>query len=75
MTPSLFLLPFASEKFDTPTRRLFLAGVAASTLARASAEARPVVVGSKLDLEGGLLGHMMLLALAVIAAAASRAGA
>ena len=48
----------------TPTRRLFLAGVAASTLARASAEARPVVVGSKLDLEGGLLGHMMLLALA-----------
>src|SRR3977135_1620521 len=46
------------------TRRLCLAGVAASTLARASAEARPVVVGSKLDLEGGLLGHMMLLALA-----------
>ena len=27
-------------------------------------EARPVVVGSKLDLEGGLLGHVMLLALA-----------
>ena len=47
-----------------PTRRLFLAGVAASTLARASGEARPVLVGSKLDLEGGLLGHMMLLALA-----------
>ena len=35
-----------------PTRRLFLAGAAASTLTRASAEARPVVVGSKLDLEG-----------------------
>ncbi len=64
MTPSLFPLPFSHEMLCTPTRRLFLAGAAASTLTRASAEARPVVVGSKLDLEGGLLGHMMLLALA-----------
>jgi osmoprotectant transport system substrate-binding protein len=59
----LFLPSFSYEMLCTPTRRLFLAGVAASALARASAEARPVVVGSKLDLEGGLLGHMMLLAL------------
>ena len=64
MTRSVFLHPFSDERLCTPTRRLFLAGVAVSTLARASAEARPVVVGSKLDLEGGLLGHMMLLALA-----------
>src|ERR1700720_1596556 len=64
MTPSLFRRPVSHAMLCTPTRRLFLAGVAASTLARASAEARPVVVGSKLDLEGGLLGHMMLLALA-----------
>ena len=64
MTPSLFQLQFSRAMLCTPTRRLFLAGVAASTLARASAGARPVVVGSKLDLEGGLLGHMMLLALA-----------
>src|SRR6202047_5027161 len=64
MTPSVFLHPFSYETLCTPTRRLFLAGVAASTLARASAEERPVVVGSKLDLEGGLLGHIMLLALA-----------
>lgn len=54
---------FSYEVLRTPTRRLFLAAVAASTLARARAAARPVVVGSKLDLEGGLLGHMMLLAL------------
>jgi osmoprotectant transport system substrate-binding protein len=64
MTPSVFLHPFSYETLCTPTRRLFLAGVAASTLARASAEERPVVVGSKLDLEGGLLGNIMLLALA-----------
>ena len=64
MTPSVFVPPLPYELLCTPTRRLFLAGVAASALARASAEARPVVVGSKLDLEGGLLGHMMLLALA-----------
>jgi osmoprotectant transport system substrate-binding protein len=64
MTPSLFPLPFSYEMLCRPTRRLFLAGIATSTLARASAEARPAVVGSKLDLEGGLLGHMMLLALA-----------
>ena len=44
-------------------RRLFLAGLASSTLARQSPAAPPVVVGSKLDLEGGLLGEMMLLAL------------
>ncbi len=50
--------------FGRPTRRLFLAGVASSTLARAANAARPVVVGSKLDLEGGLLGEIMLLALA-----------
>jgi osmoprotectant transport system substrate-binding protein len=62
--PGLFLPSFSYETLCTPTRRLFLVGIAASTLARASAEARPVVVGSKLDLEGGLLGHMMLLALA-----------
>jgi osmoprotectant transport system substrate-binding protein len=49
--------------FGRPTRRLFLAGVASSTLARADNAARPVMVGSKLDLEGGLLGEMMLLAL------------
>ena len=64
MTPGVLVPPLPYEMLCTPTRRLFLAGVAASTLARASAEARPVVVGSKLDLEGGLLGHMMLLALA-----------
>jgi osmoprotectant transport system substrate-binding protein len=62
MTPSVFVSPLPYEMLCTPTRRLFLAGVVASTWARASA--RPVVVGSKLDLEGGLLGHMMLLALA-----------
>jgi osmoprotectant transport system substrate-binding protein len=64
MTPRVLLRSFSYEMLCTPTRRLFLAGVAAATLARASAEAQPVVVGSKLDLEGGLLGHMMLLALA-----------
>ncbi len=63
MTPSLLLRPFSYEMLCGPTRRLFLAGVAASALARASAQTRPVVVGSKLDLEGGLLGHMILLAL------------
>jgi osmoprotectant transport system substrate-binding protein len=45
------------------TRRLFLAGIASSTTVRAENAAPPVVVGSKLDLEGGLLGEMMLLAL------------
>ena len=54
---------FLYDVFGTPTRRLFLAAVASSTLARAGTAARPVVVGSKLDLEGGLLGEMMLLAL------------
>jgi len=47
-----------------PTRRLFLAGVFGSALALPGNATRPVVVGSKLDLEGGLIGHMMLLALA-----------
>ncbi len=54
---------FLYDVLSTPTRRLFLAAVASSTLARAGTAARPVVVGSKLDLEGGLLGEMMLLAL------------
>jgi osmoprotectant transport system substrate-binding protein len=54
---------FLYDVLGTPTRRLFLAAVASSTLARAGTAARPVVVGSKLDLEGGLLGEMMLLAL------------
>jgi osmoprotectant transport system substrate-binding protein len=47
-----------------PTRRLFLAGAASCALTRQSLAASPIVVGSKLDLEGGLLGEMMLLALA-----------
>jgi osmoprotectant transport system substrate-binding protein len=50
--------------YDMSTRRLFLAVVASCALARQSLAASPVVVGSKLDLEGGLLGEMMLLALA-----------
>jgi osmoprotectant transport system substrate-binding protein len=54
---------FLYDVLGTPTRRLFLAAIASSTLARAGTAARPVVVGSKLDLEGGLLGEMMLLAL------------
>ena len=54
---------FLYDVLGMPTRRLFLAAVASSTLARAGTAARPVVVGSKLDLEGGLLGEMMLLAL------------
>jgi osmoprotectant transport system substrate-binding protein len=51
------------DSLRTPTRRLFLAGVFASATARAETAASPVVVGSKLDLEGGLLGEMILLAL------------
>jgi osmoprotectant transport system substrate-binding protein len=46
-----------------PTRRLFLARLAAGTLTRAGNAAQPVVVGSKLDSEGALLGEMLLLAL------------
>jgi osmoprotectant transport system substrate-binding protein len=46
------------------TRRVLIIGSAASALPRANAETRPVVVASKLDLEGGLLGQMILLALA-----------
>jgi osmoprotectant transport system substrate-binding protein len=49
--------------YEMLTRRLFLAGVASSATARAETAASPVVVGSKLDLEGGLLGEMILLAL------------
>ncbi len=63
MTLSPYQRPLSHETRRTPTRRLFLAGAATSMLARARADARPIVVGSKLDLEGGLLGHMMLLAL------------
>ncbi|MCI0600242.1 MAG: ABC transporter substrate-binding protein [Beijerinckiaceae bacterium] len=46
-----------------PTRRCLLTGLAAAALPPASAAASPVTVGSKLDLEGALLGHLMLLAL------------
>jgi osmoprotectant transport system substrate-binding protein len=46
------------------SRRLALAVIAAPALPRVNASARPVAVGSKLDLESGLLGEMMLLALA-----------
>jgi osmoprotectant transport system substrate-binding protein len=49
--------------YDMLTRRLFLTGIASSSTVRAAYAAPPVVVGSKLDLEGGLLGEMMLLAL------------
>ena len=41
----------------------FLAGAGVGAFARQSSAAAPVIVGSKLDLEGGLLGEMMLLAL------------
>ncbi|MCI0467695.1 MAG: ABC transporter substrate-binding protein [Beijerinckiaceae bacterium] len=47
-----------------PTRRCLLAGLAASALPPASAAESPVAVGSKIDLEGGLLGQMMLISLA-----------
>ncbi|HUB63193.1 MAG TPA: glycine betaine ABC transporter substrate-binding protein [Methylocella sp.] len=40
-----------------------MAGAVTCALARPSSAAAPVVVGSKLDLEGGLLGEMMVLAL------------
>ncbi|WGJ13681.1 glycine betaine ABC transporter substrate-binding protein [Methylocapsa sp. D3K7] len=46
-----------------PTRRLFLNGMASAAFIRTSGAATPVVVSSKLDLEGGLLGEMILLAL------------
>jgi osmoprotectant transport system substrate-binding protein len=46
-----------------PTRRLFLASMTSLALTRAGGAATPVVVSSKLDLEGGLLGEMILLAL------------
>lgn len=44
-----------------PSRRQFLA--AAPLLLRLNSETRPIIVSSKLDLESGLLGAMMLLAL------------
>ena len=40
-----------------------MAGAGVAAFARQSSAAAPVIVGSKLDLEGGLLGEMMLLAL------------
>jgi osmoprotectant transport system substrate-binding protein len=46
-----------------PTRRRFLAALAAFALPRAGLAARPVAVSCKLDLESTLLGQMMLLAL------------
>jgi osmoprotectant transport system substrate-binding protein len=46
------------------TRRGLLAGAAFVGLGAAPMAAAAVAVGSKLDLEGALLGHMMLLALA-----------
>lgn len=47
-----------------PTRRRFLTGAAASPLVGAGAASNSaVVVGSKLDLEGGLLGQMILFAI------------
>lgn len=50
--------------WTAPTWRVFLAGTLGLALTDKSGAGEPVVVGSKLDLEGGLLGHMMLLALA-----------
>jgi osmoprotectant transport system substrate-binding protein len=46
-----------------PSRRQLLAALAAQALTRASFAARPLAVSSKIDLEGALLGEMMLLAL------------
>jgi osmoprotectant transport system substrate-binding protein len=45
------------------TRRAFLAGVASAGLSLKAKASSPVVVGTKLDLEGALLGQMILLAL------------
>lgn len=45
------------------TRRGFTVGVALVGVAGTGSAAPPVVVGSKLDLEGALIGHMILLAL------------
>jgi osmoprotectant transport system substrate-binding protein len=45
------------------TRRGVLASALAAAAARTAFAAAPVVVSSKLDLEGGLIGEMMLLAL------------
>ncbi|MGO9004755.1 MAG: glycine betaine ABC transporter substrate-binding protein [Beijerinckiaceae bacterium] len=46
-----------------PTRRLVLAGSLAAAVTSKLQAATPVVVGSKLDLEGALLGELILLAL------------
>ena len=46
-----------------PTRRVFLFGALSLALPREAHAAAPVVVGSKLDLEGALIGHMILFAL------------
>jgi len=45
------------------TRRGFVTGVALLGAPHKGAAALPVIVGSKLDLEGAVLGHMILLAL------------
>lgn len=51
------------QQLVRPTRRLFLAASLAATAAGKLKAAAPVVVTSKLDLEGALLGELMLLAL------------
>lgn len=51
------------KKDSLASRRQILAGAAAMALTPAFAGIRPVAVSSKLDLEGALLGHMILLAL------------
>ncbi len=45
------------------SRRSLLAGAAALTAVPAMAQARPIVVASKIDTEGGLLGQMIALLL------------
>lgn len=45
------------------TRRAFVAGAALAALGGKGRAAPPVVVGTKLDLEGALLGHMVMLTL------------
>ncbi|HET6379055.1 MAG TPA: glycine betaine ABC transporter substrate-binding protein [Methylocella sp.] len=51
------------EKPSIVSRRQILAGASAMAFTPAFAGSRPVAVSSKLDLEGALLGHMILLAL------------
>jgi osmoprotectant transport system substrate-binding protein len=45
------------------TRRAFAIGAAMAPFSASAKAAAPVIVGTKLDLEGALLGHMILLAL------------